>query len=84
MVVSPTWAPPLTLRAVGSSTLAPARATSGVSSLAPGGCHRQAASRTPRTLRLPNRPGPDGWSIEGSGTAGRTRLTSRRAPAGLS
>ena len=34
------------------------------------GCHRHAASRTPRTLRLPKRPGPVGCSIEGSGAAG--------------
>ena len=57
-VVSPTCAPPRTLRAVGSSTFAPLRATSGVSSCAPGGCQRLATSRTPSTLRLPNRPGP--------------------------
>ena len=69
-VVSPTSAPPLTPLADGVSPLAPERSTRGVSSPAPGGCHRAAASRTPRTLRLPNRPGPAGCRFDGSGTAG--------------
>ena len=59
-VVSPTGAPPLTPLAEGSSALAPDRSTRGVSSPAPGGCHRAATSRMPSTLRLPNRPGTAG------------------------
>ena len=46
-VVSPTSAPPRTPLADGLSALAPDRSTRGVSSPAPGGCHRQATSRTP-------------------------------------
>ena len=52
------------------------RSSRGVSSPSPGGCQRAAASRTPRTLRLPNSPGPAGWRLT-RGTTGRTvgRLT---------
>ena len=83
-VVCPTGAPPRTPLAEGISTLAPDRSTRGVSSLPPGGCHRAAASRTPRTLRLPKSPGPEGCSIAGSGARARTLLTWNRAPAGWS
>ena len=83
-VVCPTGAPPRTPLAEGISTLAPDRSTRGVSSPAPGGCHRAAASRRPRTLRLPNSPGPVGCIVEGSCTMGRTLLALNRAPAGWS
>ena len=64
VVVSPTWGPPRTLRAVGSSVLAPdSRRVPQAGRLAD--CHHAALA-------------------EGSGTTGRTRLTLRRAPAGLS
>ena len=82
-VVSPTSAPPLTLRAEGDSALEPERSTRGVSSRSPGGCHRAAASLTPRTLRLPSSPGPAGWKFM-MGTRGMTLLTLNLAPAGWS
>ena len=84
VVVWPTSAPPRTSRAEGMSTRAPERATSGVSSLAPGGCQRQAASRTPSTLRPRKRPGPGGCMAAGSGSPARTLPTRKRAPAGWS
>ena len=61
---------PFTPPGDGRSTRAPDRSTRGVSSLAPGGCQRAAASRTPRTLRLPRSPGPAGCS-DGTGETGR-------------
>ena len=76
--------PSLIPLAEGMSPLEPDRSTRGVSSPAPGGCHRAATSRTPRTLRLPNSPGPAGWSSDGSGATGFTLSTLNRAPAGLS
>ena len=82
-VVSPTNAPPLTLRAGGNSAREPERSTRGVSSPSPGGCHRAATSRTPRTLRLPNSPGPAGWR-SARGTTGPMLLTLNLAPAGWS
>ncbi len=82
-VVRPTGAPPFTPRAEGRSAREPERSTNGVSSPSPGGCHRAATSRTPRTLRLPNSPAPAGWRFI-RGTRGLTPLALNLAPAGWS
>ena len=80
--VFPTWAPPEALLAEGKSTRAPDRDTIGSSSPAPRGCHRAASSRTPSTFRLWSRPLMGGSGSE-TGSAGRTLVVLKLAPAGL-
>ena len=73
----------VTPRPEGRSTFAPERSTRGVSSRAPGGCQSAAASRTPRTLRLPKNPGADGCRLAASGSAGRTLLVGEARASGV-
>ena len=72
------------LPAEGRSTFAPERSTRGVSSAAPGGCQREATSRTPRTLRLAEEAGGAGSNSDGAGVTGLTLPARKRAPAGWS